>query len=178
MKTNEIISKNKLNANEVAEFLEITVEKATDNNYEHELEIDDLDDFAKKFGIGIWDIVTLRGYGKTKQVVLFWNYLTEDWESNATYHMEVVKEENLLFATKKEAEEALENLEKEADESNEALENSATDEEKEAYKEDKSNFERSRDSYLGYVNGNKKEFSKMYGDGNYFTFAEWLKNRR
>lgn len=52
-----------------------------------------------------------------------------------------------------------------------------TDEDYEEFLADKERFEDNRNSYYGWCmngGGGKREFSKMYGDGNYMSFAEWL----
>jgi|SRR3990167_2972872 len=47
------------------------------------------------------------------------------------------------------------------------------------YATDKSSHDDGRDTYYGYCGGNRKEFSAMYGDGNYMGFAEWIiKNKK
>ena len=146
----KIVVDNELSINEVANFLKIEVDSITDDYVYDFDDVDDLDDFSKQFKLGVYDIVTLRGFGKTKRVVLFWNYLTEDWEQNATHDMEVIDEQNDLFSTEKEANEFLKKLLKDSETADEELEANATDEEKEEYENEKSVFEENRDSFRGY----------------------------
>ena len=58
-----------------------------------------------------------------------------------------------------------------------AISRTYSDDDLEQYEEEKSNFEDGRNEYYGHSmngGGGRREFSKMYGDGNYLTFDEWL----
>ena len=52
-----------------------------------------------------------------------------------------------------------------------------TDEQLEEYETAKERHEENRDNYYGYCmngGGGRREFSKMYGNGDFMSFAEWL----
>ena len=62
----------------------------------------------------------------------------------------------------------------------ETIELEYTKEDEENYQNDKDRFEDGRNSYYGYAmngGGGRKDFNKMYGDGNYLDFGEWLINQ-
>lgn len=66
------------------------------------------------------------------------------------------------------------------EELNDIVQEYDSDENRTKYNAMKSEFERGRNSYYGYCmngGGGKKGFSKMYGDGNYYTYAEWLEQK-
>ena len=61
----------------------------TDTHTHVELHVNDADDLAKETGNGEYYFCEVTRYGNTKQTDVFWNWLTDGWEHDATYHAEV-----------------------------------------------------------------------------------------
>lgn len=62
----------------------------------------------------------------------------------------------------------------------EAEEELGNDERWEEYQEEKAVYEASRDSYYGWCmngGGGRRAFRSMYGDGNFYSYGEWLLNK-
>ncbi len=110
--------------------------------------------------------------------VWFWNTLTDDWANEDSSHKDVISETTEMFATEAEANEFLEKIESEKKESDDELEASASEDDMAEYLDYKSTFESNRNSYFGYVSGDKKKFSEMYGNGLPLTLAEWLRENK
>lgn len=108
IKVKEIVNKYNLSLNEVADYIGIDAASITDD-YIHEFgNADDLDCFAKKFKLGCYNVVKIRCFGKVRNEVAFFNYLTEDFENGTLCHKELLKEYESIFDNEKEAEEAME----------------------------------------------------------------------
>ncbi len=75
IKVMELVSDRGLDINKVAAHLGINPSVITDD-YTHEFsDIDDMDDFAKSFGFGFFEVVTYRCFGKECSWCLVLEYI-------------------------------------------------------------------------------------------------------
>ncbi len=106
--------------------------------------------------------------------VIRWYPLLEEYNLD----VEDFDEVSDTFTSYEEAVKELNKLRTAEDDELDALLDSATAEEHAAYIAEKKQYELNRNAYYAYVNGDRKAFSKMYGDGFFQSFAEWLRDRR
>src|SRR3990172_12099031 len=100
---------NKLNFSE-KRVLSTYPYQSTDESNIIELSIDDIDDFAKKINKGVWIIANITSYGNTERDVLFFNFFTEEYEYDATYHSEVSEVGDSNYPTLESATAALKSM--------------------------------------------------------------------